>query len=66
MTREEIIETIAHALIEAIGRDTVDRFEEHKDGNLKISLVSLESVAEKIADELFTLIEKEKDFSNLI
>lgn len=59
--KEEIIETIAHELIEAIGRDTVDRFEEDKDGNLKISLVSLECVAEKIADELFALIEQEKD-----
>ena len=58
---KDLDKLIADRLIEAIGRDTVDRFEEDKDGNLKISLVSLECVAEKIADELLALIEQEKD-----
>ena len=50
---KDLDKLIAEHLIEAIGRETVDRFEEDKDGNLAgISLVSLEYLAKEIAADI--------------
>lgn len=50
---KDLDKLIADRLIEAIGRDTVDRFEEDESGNLaKISLISLEYLAKEIAADI--------------